>query len=190
MGASKKFGVTSAAFAALVVSVATSSCGWLPKKVTEKDCNDWGDKFSKLTKDAFNENMKKCGKKATKDGDKAAKEAEADIEKEADKTFAKAIDEQTKELVKGCVTQVGKSYIAKDADCYMKASKMADWGSCSFQTPFFTDFSDLGKSFDKTMQSKCDEGIDQAKANKGGDDDEDDKKDKKDDKKKDKDDDD
>ena len=63
----------------------------------------------------------------------------------------------------------------------MKASKMADWGNCKFETPFFQDFSDLGKTFDKQMQASCDEGIEKAKAEKGG---KDDKKDeKKDDKK-------
>ncbi len=181
MRASKNFGITSAAFAGLVICVATSSCGWLPKKVTDKDCEDWGDKFSKMTKDAFNENMKKCGKKATKDGDKDAKKAEKDVEDAADKNFADLVDKQTKELTKGCKTQTGKSYIAKDATCYMGASKMADWGNCKFETPFFQDFSDLGKTFDKQMQASCDEGIEKAKTGGG----KEDKADKKDDKKKD-----
>ena len=179
MGASKKFGVTSAAFGALVVAVATSSCGWLPKKVTDKDCGDWGDKFAAMTKDAFNENMKKCGKKALKaEGDKGkdsdAKKAEKDAEKSADKAFSDLVDKQTKELVTGCKTQSGKNYIAKDADCYMKAGKMKDWAACNFQTPFFQDFATLGDTFDKQMQASCDEGIDKAKAGgkaKDGDDD-------------------
>lgn len=180
MGAGKKFGVTTFAFGALVVGIATSSCGWLPKKVTEKDCNDWGDKFSKLTKDAFNENMKKCGKKALgSEGDKGkaddAKKAEKDAEKTADKAFSDLVDKQTKELVKGCITQTGKNYIAKDADCYMKASKMKEWGDCKFETPFFQDFATLGSTFDKQMQDSCQEGIDKAKGGGKDDDDDDDK---------------
>ena len=184
MGASKHFKITGAAFAALVVSVATSSCGWLPKKVTEKDCTDWSDKFAKLTKDAVNDNMKKCGKKAVKAG--ADKGKEKDEEKTLDSALGDTIDKQAKELTKGCVSQVGKSYIAKDADCYMKASKMGEWASCNFQTPFFTDFSDMAKDFDKKFQASCDEGIDTAKSKgddkgdkgkkKGDDDDDDDKK--------------
>ncbi len=133
------------------------------QKVTAANCEVWGDKFSVAVKKAFADNMKKCGKKATKDGDKEAKQTEKEVEEAANKSFDELVDKQTKELIKGCKTQAGKDYLTKDAKCYLEASKIADWGKCKFETPFFQDFSDLGSTFDKTMQESCDDGIEKAK---------------------------
>ena len=167
MGAGKKFGFSSFAFGALVVGIATSSCGWLPKKVSEKDCNDWGDKLSKMMNTAADEDFKKCQKDT---GGKGGK----DVEKAADKAMAKQIDEITKDVVKQCVTQTGKTYIAKDADCYMKATKLKDWADCKFETPFFQDFATMGSDFDKQFMEGC-EGAAKGGGGGKGDDDDDDK---------------
>jgi hypothetical protein len=51
----------------------------------------------------------------------------------------------------------------------MRAKKLADWKTCNFKTPFFSDFSTLSETFEKTFQAKCDEGIDNAKAGGGKD---------------------
>jgi hypothetical protein len=140
-------------------------------QVTQADCDAWGAKFSTLTMQAFVRNIKKCGKKAAKEGDNEAKENARAAEKEAIAAFAKAIEAQTKELVKGCAAQIGKDYATSDAACFTKSEKISDWPACQFTTPFFADFSDLGATFDKTMDDKCQEGIDEAKSKPPADDD-------------------
>ena len=167
MGAGKKLGVSTFAFGALVVAVATSSCGWLPKKVSEKDCNDWGDKLSKMMNSAADADFKKCQKAV---GGKGGK----DVEKAADKAMSKQIDTITKSVVEQCTTQTGKTYIAKDADCYMKADKLQDWANCKFETPFFQDFATMGNDFDKQFLASC-EGAAKGGGGSKGDDDDDDK---------------
>jgi len=166
MRARSNLKLSSFAFAALVVGLATSSCGFLPKKVTKEDCEKWGDQFATLTKEAFAKEMKKCvGKVKDEVGeDKDAKKAS----KDANKVFDKEIDDLKEKIVKGCADQEGKSYISKDADCYMKAKELKEWKTCDFKTPFFTDFSTLAETFGKTMQGKCDEGIEKGKAKGGG----------------------
>ncbi len=154
--------VSSIAFAALVVGLATSSCGFLPKKVTKEECEKWGEQFATLTKEAFAKEMKKCADKMTDDASDKKK-----AEKAGNKAFDKEIDDLKDKIVKGCADQEGKSYIAKDADCYMKAKELKEWKTCDFKTPFFTDFSDLAEKFGKTIQGKCDETIDK-KGGKGG----------------------
>jgi hypothetical protein len=160
------FSASSIACAALAIGLATSSCGFLPKKVTKEECEKWGDQFATMVKDAFAKEMKKCaGKVADETGDKADKKK---AEKAGNAAFDKEIDGLKDTIVKGCSDQEGKSYISKDADCYMKAKELKDWKTCDFKTPFFTDFSDLAEKFGKTMQGKCDEGIEKGKAKGGG----------------------
>ncbi len=113
------------------------------------------------------------------DGDSGIRAMLLDVVKKAEKAgnkaFDKEIDELKDKIVKGCSDQEGKSYITKDADCYMKAKELKEWKTCDFQTPFFTDFSTLAETFGKSIQSKCDENVDKkggkAGKKKGGDDD-------------------
>ncbi|GAC1352692.1 MAG: hypothetical protein NVSMB1_18090 [Polyangiales bacterium] len=143
--------------AAAALAVATTACGFLPKKVTKDECDKWGDHFVALTKDASANEVKKCMAKLDPEADlKAAESA-------ANKAANAGIDKLREDIVKGCVSQEGKSYIAKDADCYMKAKALKDWKSCDFKTPFFTDFSTLSESVEKDFQANCDEGLDKAK---------------------------
>ena len=163
MRARSNLKLSSFAFAALVVGLATSSCGFLPKKVTKEDCEKWGDQFATLTKEAFAKEMKKC---AGKIGDEGGDKKKA--EKAGNAAFDNEIDDLKSKIVKGCADQEGKSYISKDADCYMKAKELKEWKTCDFKTPFFTDFSTLAETFGKTMQGKCDEGIEKGKSKGGG----------------------
>jgi hypothetical protein len=154
--------VTSIAFVGLVLGIATSSCGFLPKKVTKEECEKWGDKFATVAKEAFEKETKKCFEKAT-GGDDSKK-----MQKEAKKAANEQLDKVKETIVKGCSDQEGKNYISKDADCYMKASELKDWKTCSFDTPFFKDFSTMAESFSKEFQKGCDEGIDKGKKGGGG----------------------
>ena len=176
MRASLNLKITSAAFAALVVCVGTSSCGWLPKKVTVEDCKKWGDQYAKLMKVQAGDSMKKCGKKAlSAEGDKGkaadAKKQEDDAVKAADKMVDDMVDDSAKDIVSQCSAQAGATYTGKDGTCFLAASTTADWDKCNFETPFFKSFASMGSDLDKEIQKGCDQGIQKATGGAAADDD-------------------
>lgn len=110
--------IASSAAVVLTLSLSISiapGCFLFGKKVSKDDCDRWATQYEKVVKAA---------------GDKACKG-----NKDGAKSFKKTLSTDKDGRNTACATQAGTGALAipkADDDCYMNASKIADWKKCNF----------------------------------------------------------
>lgn len=144
--------------AALGVAALVGACGLIPKKVTKKDCEKWGEHFqSKMT--AFFEKQEGCE------------------EKSAQKALKETLGTTVETVNEACDAYVDTlPYLSKDEKCFLDGSGTKDWKACNFgTTTAFYMFNASAEGIESAASGICAGG----KAAKGADDAADDKPTKK-----------
>lgn len=124
--------------AALGVAALVGACGLIPKKVTKKDCEKWGEHFqSKMT--AFMEKQEGCEAKEAK---KALKDTLGTTIETVNETCDAYVD--------------SLPYLSKDEKCFLDGSGTKDWKSCNFgMTTAFYMFNTSAEAIETSSSAIC-----------------------------------
>lgn len=124
--------------AAVAVASLTGACGLIPKKVTKKDCDKWGEHFESSIK-KYVEKQDGCDDKA------------------AAKSVKETLKSNTDTVTEACAAYVDTlPYLSKDEECFMKGNGTKDWKSCNFgATTAFYMFNATAEGFEQAAQGVC-----------------------------------
>lgn len=109
-----------AALLAVTALLGLAACGWVPKRVTEKDCADWSEHLVQIVRTDVSDRL----------------EHGCDAEESAKKLLVSSIERlfDREKLLQDCRQQVGKFAPRTQTECLTKAQKIADLEACRGST--------------------------------------------------------
>ncbi len=131
-----------AGLATFALSSVAPGCGFLPKKLSDSDC------------DEFAAHIMEVAHKELKD---AADDCPDNIKNTLVKTLEKAEDDQVAEVAKVCKKNAknGGRVISKDYDCFMKGKSFEAWRSCKFTGGDFKDADEKFEAATDKVKAMC-----------------------------------